>query len=79
MHVLLPWSCCAEYDVGFPEPGKTLVLDKSETIDLDSVPLNGGVLVKTLILSIDPYLRELMTEGEPNPVSRLIACTYILC
>ena len=31
--------------------------DESETIDPDTVPLNGGFLVKVLVLSIDPYLR----------------------
>ena len=31
-------------------------------IDLDSVPLNGGVLVKTLALSIDPYMRRRMVH-----------------
>lgn len=45
---------------GFPEPGKTVVFDTSETIDLESVPLNGGFLVKTLELSIDPYMRSQM-------------------
>lgn len=29
----------------------------AETIDLDTVPLNGGVLVKSLYLSVDPYMR----------------------
>lgn len=28
-----------------------------EEIDLDNVPLNGGVLIKTLIMSSDPYVR----------------------
>ncbi|KAF8994480.1 alcohol dehydrogenase [Cyathus striatus] len=38
------------------EPGKTLICDDSETIDLETVPLNGGFLVKVLELSIDLYL-----------------------
>ncbi|KAF8996534.1 alcohol dehydrogenase [Cyathus striatus] len=42
---------------GYPEPGKTVVYDTTQTIDLDNVPLNGGILVKLLNLSIDPYLR----------------------
>jgi NADPH-dependent curcumin reductase CurA len=33
------------------------VTDTSETIDLENVPLNGGFLIKTLALSIDPYMR----------------------
>lgn len=35
---------------GSPVPGKDLILDKSRTIDLENVPLNGGFLTKTLIL-----------------------------
>lgn len=46
-----------EYPTGYPEPGKTTVYDDSQTIDIDNVPLNGGFLLKTLVLSIDPYLR----------------------
>jgi NADPH-dependent curcumin reductase CurA len=45
---------------GYPEPGKTTITDASEKIDLDAVPLNGGVLVKTIALSIDPYMRGCM-------------------
>ncbi|KAF8215358.1 hypothetical protein K438DRAFT_1801114 [Mycena galopus ATCC 62051] len=41
----------------YPVPGTTTVYDTSETIDLDNVPLNGGVLIKVLLLSIDPYMR----------------------
>ncbi|KAF9529019.1 NAD(P)-binding protein [Crepidotus variabilis] len=50
------------YPGGFPEPGKTIIYDGKSTIDLDLVSLNGGVLVKTLELSIDPYLRTLMSQ-----------------
>ncbi|KAJ3772093.1 alcohol dehydrogenase [Lentinula raphanica] len=46
-----------EIPTGFPEPGKTTVYDTSLTIDLENVPLNGGVLIKTLVLSADPYMR----------------------
>ena len=46
----------------FPIPGKTTVY-KTETIDLDTVALNGGLLVKTLYLSIDPYLRGRMRDA----------------
>ena len=49
---------------GFIEPGKTIVYDDSETIDLDSVPLEGGVLVKMLAFSIDPYLRRRMVAKD---------------
>lgn len=44
----------------FPIPGRTTVYDDAETINLDSVQLNGGILIKTLYLSADPYLRERM-------------------
>jgi NADPH-dependent curcumin reductase CurA len=50
--------------LGFPEPNKHTVTDTSETIDLDNVPLDGGFLVKTLVLSIDPYLRGKMRAPE---------------
>ncbi|KAJ6490835.1 NAD-P-binding protein [Mycena sanguinolenta] len=44
----------------FPIPGETTVHDTTQTIDLDLVLLNGGFLVKTLVISIDPYLRARM-------------------
>ncbi|KAG8682924.1 hypothetical protein FRC09_016430, partial [Ceratobasidium sp. 395] len=55
-------NACAvfnEVPVGFPVVGKTIIT-KTETIDLDTVPLNGGTLAKTLYLSLDPYLRGFM-------------------
>ena len=52
-----------EVPTGFPEPGKHTQLDTSATIDLDNVPLEGGILVKTLILSTDPYLRGRMRDS----------------
>ncbi|KAF9445125.1 NAD(P)-binding protein [Macrolepiota fuliginosa MF-IS2] len=52
-----------EYPTGYPEPGKTTIYDDSETIDVDTVPLNGGFILKTLVLSIDPYMRNLMQPG----------------
>ncbi|CAE6373690.1 unnamed protein product [Rhizoctonia solani] len=42
---------------GYPILNETIILG-IDTIDLESTPLNGGVLVKSLWLSIDPYLRE---------------------
>ncbi|KAK7038544.1 NAD(P)-binding protein [Favolaschia claudopus] len=44
----MPESC-------YPVPGETTVYDTSETIDLETDPLNGGFLVKVLVLSIDPF------------------------
>ena len=37
-----------------------MVYDESETIDVDNALLNGGILVKVLALSVDPYLRRMM-------------------
>ncbi len=47
---------------GFPEPGKTTVYDETQTIDLETVSLHGGILIKVLELSIDPYLRGRMRD-----------------
>ncbi|KAF7341792.1 NAD P-binding protein [Mycena sanguinolenta] len=48
----------------FPVPGETTVHDTTQTIDLEGVSLNGGFLVKTLVLSVDPYLRGRMRSPE---------------
>ncbi|KAJ7152351.1 hypothetical protein C8R46DRAFT_1179224 [Mycena filopes] len=48
----------------FPIPGETTVYDTTPTIDIETVPLNGGFLVKTLVLSIDPFLRGRMRSPE---------------
>jgi NADPH-dependent curcumin reductase CurA len=53
---------------GYPIPGETTVYDTTQTIDLETVPLNGGILLKTLVLSIDPYFRVIMQNVE-HPVS----------
>jgi NADPH-dependent curcumin reductase CurA len=45
------------------------VYDTSLTIDLDTVRLDGGFLIKTLILSIDPYLRGKMRHPEKKSFS----------
>ena len=61
--------------------------DESQTIDLDNVALGGGVLVKVLVLSIDPYIRRLMlgeSEGSKEafvcyaPISLIARATYSL-
>ena len=46
-------------------PGET-VKYVEEKIDLDSVPLNGGILLKTLALSSDPYMRYRMRDLDNN-------------
>ncbi|KAG5644331.1 putative secondary metabolism biosynthetic enzyme [Asterophora parasitica] len=49
---------------GFPEPGKTTVYDDTKTIDIEKANLSGGFIVKTLVLSVDPYLRGRMRSPE---------------
>ncbi|KAF7336156.1 NAD(P)-binding protein [Mycena venus] len=51
----------------YPVPGETTVYDPSQTIDIEAEPLNGGFLLKTLVLSIDPYLRNRMQKPEEKP------------
>ncbi|KAJ7657319.1 hypothetical protein DFH06DRAFT_1197963 [Mycena polygramma] len=48
----------------YPVPGETTVYDTSQTIDPETVPLNGGFLIKTLVLSVDPYFRGKMRAPE---------------
>ncbi|KAL0961263.1 hypothetical protein HGRIS_006226 [Hohenbuehelia grisea] len=58
-----------EIPEGYPIPGKTTVYDESQTIDLDNAPLNGGFLVKVLVLSIDPYMRGKMRAANTKSYS----------
>lgn len=51
-----------EIPIGLPEPGRTTIYDASQTIDLENHTLDGGFLLKTLVLSIDPYLRGKMRD-----------------
>ncbi|TRM57886.1 hypothetical protein BD626DRAFT_204604 [Schizophyllum amplum] len=46
----------------WPIVGEHLVYDGTPTIDLDTVPLNGGFLTKALYLSPEPYIRERMRD-----------------
>ena len=55
--------------LALPVPGQTTILDASQTIDPDNVPLNGGVLVKTLVLSLEPYLLAGMKPSMPVSLS----------
>ncbi|GJN91457.1 hypothetical protein Rhopal_004480-T1 [Rhodotorula paludigena] len=52
-----------EIPKGYPEPGKTLKKVEGE-IDLDAPLDNGAVLLKTKVLSLDPYLRGRMRPAE---------------
>ncbi|KAG6883698.1 hypothetical protein C0992_008099, partial [Termitomyces sp. T32_za158] len=51
---------------GYPVPGKTTVYDTSKTIDIEDAPLAGGFVLKTLVLSVDPYLRGRMRDPNDN-------------
>ncbi|KAG8990302.1 hypothetical protein FRB90_001828 [Tulasnella sp. 427] len=52
---------------GAPVPGEHLVFREGLTLDIDRVPLNGGILTKTVALGMDPYLRNRMKyEYQPN-------------
>lgn len=58
-----------EVPKGYPEPGKTTVYDTTQTIDVENVHLDGGFLLKTLELSIDPYMRGRMRHPEKKSYS----------
>lgn len=60
--------------LGFPDD-KTFKYDTSKTIDLATEPLNGGVLLKTLVLSADPYMRMQM---RPADVESYMVCKTTL-
>ncbi|KAE9408372.1 NAD(P)-binding protein [Gymnopus androsaceus JB14] len=55
--------------LGYPVPGRTTIYDDSQSIDIDTVPLNGSILIKVLVLSIDPYLRGKMRSAEVESYS----------
>ncbi|KAF8589598.1 NAD(P)-binding protein [Ramaria rubella] len=50
-----------QYPTGYPVPGETTVYDTTAQIDLDA-PIEGGILIKVLVLSIDPYQRGRMRK-----------------
>ncbi|KAJ7059632.1 hypothetical protein C8F01DRAFT_1370523 [Mycena amicta] len=52
----------------FPIPGETTVYDETEYIDIDTVLLDGGFIAKTLVISVDPFLRGRMRS--PDKISR---------
>ncbi|KDQ12533.1 hypothetical protein BOTBODRAFT_56796 [Botryobasidium botryosum FD-172 SS1] len=51
---------------GLPIPGETTIYDPTPTIDINHASLNGGILVKTLVLSPDPYMRKRMRPTDVN-------------
>ncbi|KAF8506256.1 NAD-P-binding protein [Gautieria morchelliformis] len=57
MAVVNPRVLFNSYPQGYPVPGETTIYDTTQKIDLDTTSLNGGVLIKVLALSVDPYQR----------------------
>ena len=57
-----------EVPTGFPVVGQTTIV-KSTQIDLDAIPVHGGLLTKTLALSLDPYMRGRMRAPERKSYS----------
>ena len=57
-----------EIPTGLPDPQTVFECNTSEKIDLDNFDIQGGILVKVLALSLDPYMRNRMrpadTEGD---------------
>ncbi|KAH8834577.1 alcohol dehydrogenase [Flagelloscypha sp. PMI_526] len=59
---------------GLPVPGETASYDTSATIDIDSVPLNGGFLVKNLFVSMDPWMqRKIDGDGDAYTAGKTIS------
>ena len=50
-----------QYADGFPKPGQDLDVE-ADSFDLDQAPPPGGLIVKNLYFSFDPYLRGKMRE-----------------
>ncbi|EIN10542.1 NAD(P)-binding protein [Punctularia strigosozonata HHB-11173 SS5] len=59
-----------EIPTGYPDPEKTVAYDESQVIDVDGLPLEkGAFILKTLVLSIDPYLRGRMRDASKESYS----------
>ncbi|KAF3916055.1 Zeta-crystallin [Orbilia brochopaga] len=50
----------AKHPDGFPVPGETLVVE-SKDVDISTAP-EGGVVLKVLLVSVDPYMRGRMRD-----------------
>lgn len=53
----------------YPIPGEHIVYTESDTIDLNDVALDGGILIKVLALSVDPYFRGKMRDPKEKSYS----------
>jgi len=58
-----------EVPTGYPEVGKHIKYVTDRTIDLDTVDLQGGVVTKNLVVSIDPYMRGRMRAADKKSYS----------
>lgn len=58
----------AKVPTTFPEAGEHMVINKSE-IDLEAEIPQGAILVKTLCLSVDPYMRGRMRDASVQSYS----------
>lgn len=55
---------------GIPVSGVTTVYDTEQVIDVETVDLKGGFLVRTLALSLDPFMRNRMRpEGTADDMA----------
>jgi NADPH-dependent curcumin reductase CurA len=59
----------AEIPTGYPEVGKHIKYVKDRTIDLDTVDIEGTIVIKNLVISIDPYMRGRMRSAERKSYS----------
>ncbi|KAG6831119.1 hypothetical protein H0H87_006144 [Tephrocybe sp. NHM501043] len=53
---------------GIITPGETARYIDTDTIDIEKVPLNGGFLVKNLVVSVEYYLMAMMREPDSGPL-----------
>ncbi|KAJ3536719.1 hypothetical protein NMY22_g5906 [Coprinellus aureogranulatus] len=52
------------------ELGKTFVVDKTETVDIDAAPLNGGILLRVIVVAPDPFMKALIVgPGEEAKIA----------
>jgi NADPH-dependent curcumin reductase CurA len=56
-----------------------VVYDESEDIDIENLPLEGRVLIKVLILSIDPYMRGRMNATASYTVGDYVDTLHRPC
>jgi len=75
-----PHLVFSSFPIGYPVPGKDISLNNTRTIDPDTLPLNGGILTRTLWLSLDPYQRGRMAGPHVKRYSPrwALGATYVV-